>query len=499
MMKLVRKNIFKNYLSFCVCRSKILATSTRHFQDCADEDESLEELFPRLSKIRHSVFIIQPNMRDVPEKAKNTSANHQLSELCSLVHSIPDWLVIDKAIHSLKFLDKQHVFGKGKLEELRQHVKSSSLHITAIVMGMPSLNTNQLSNLQHLFNLPVYDRYTLVLEIFRARASTNEAKLQVSMAEINYIRYHLHGLHRGTLDFQTDALELVGGTSEVPVQTRKMLLRDRESKIQKELVKLEKQRTLAMEKRRKMKIPSVAVVGYTNAGKTSLIKSLTKNENMAPKNQLFATLDISNFQGFLPNRMKVLYVDTIGFISDLHPSLLNAFSSTLQDIAYADLLVHVCDVSHPDRRLQDEVVRRTITNLPLMPDELLRSVVRVYNKVDLLGDSERAKLEEETLTSSSSSSSSPPVLISVKNGWNRDEVMMTIQNAIIKATGRVTKKLKIPINSGLLQWLYKESEVEEVTSDPKNAEMYLIKTTMTAQSYAKFIKNFKLKDKNSLS
>ncbi|GLH11656.1 Putative GTP-binding protein 6 [Gryllus bimaculatus] len=283
------------------------------------------ELLPVADK--HSVFVIQPHVKWGTKKKWNTTPELQLEEAVALVQS---------------------------------------LH----------------GELQRAFGVPVFDRYTIIIHLFRQHATSREAKLQVAMAEIPS---QLNDRDEGTIDKRggTGGVQGVGGGGETVVEIQKQSLALRETKIKQALEKLRKHRTLLRAKRQKMEYPVVAVVGYTNAGKTSLIKALTGDKNMQPENKLFATLDVTNHMGMLPCRMKVLYVDTVGFISDIPTNLLESFTATLEDALLADVILHVMDVSHPDRMAQAENVKSTLQNLQITSDTL-KNIIVVGNKIDLV-------------------------------------------------------------------------------------------------------------------
>lgn len=218
------------------------------------------------------------------------------------------------------------------------------------------------------------------------------------------------------------------GSGESFLQLQQRLLRDREAKIQKALERLRCKRRLLGQQRRRKEFPVVSVVGYTNCGKTTLIKALTGDAAIQPRNQLFATLDITAHAGRLPSALTVLYMDTIGFLSQLPHSLVESFSATLQDVAHSDLIVHVRDVSHPETELQKASVLSALWGLGL-PDALLESMVEVHNKVDLVPG--YTPVEPDVLA------------VSALLGLGLDELMARVEDAVLRATGRRTLTLRV--------------------------------------------------------
>lgn len=187
---------------------------------------------------------------------------------------------------------------------------------------MGTLKSVQREELEQIFQVPVYDRYNIVMLILKRHAISKHAKLQVALAEVLYVQSRLKKMD----------------TSGIPYETRKLMLQKREQKLKKAIEKFRSHREQARSKRKEMDYPIVAVVGYTNCGKTSIIKALTKDANLEPKDQLFATLDVTLHAGLLPSKMQVLYVDTVGFISDIPTTLIECFVVTLADALHSVII-----------------------------------------------------------------------------------------------------------------------------------------------------------------
>lgn len=266
----------------------------------------------------HRVFVLQPYIKWGVNKRRNTTPELQLAEAIALINTLPSWSVVGKRTVPLLTLQKKQLVGSGALETLKKEISDCS-SVTAIFVSTNLLKFVQIAELQKVFHLPIYDRYAIVIHIFREHAKTPEAKLQVSIAEIPYIRKKM-----------TDLANCQSGRINLD-DKKKKLIETREKRLKSALKKLKEHRKMVKSHRQSYGFPSIAVVGYTNAGKTSLIKALTGDASMTPENKLFATLDTTVHQGFLSNRLKVLYIDTIGFIQDVPETLIEPFVVTLED------------------------------------------------------------------------------------------------------------------------------------------------------------------------
>lgn len=273
----------------------------------------------------HRMFILQPYVKWGRDKKRNTSPELQMAEATALIRTLPNWCVVGAKYAPLLTLQKKNLLGTGAMTDLKRQI-SQCENATAVFVSTNILKLIQIAQLQEILGLPVYDRYSIVIHIFREHAKTAEAKLQVTLAEIPYIRKKI---------FETCVTR--SGTLHVTEKVKR-LLDTREKKLKNELKKLQQHRQLIRSKRKKHGFPTIAVVGYTNAGKTSLIKALTDDTALQPRNELFATLDTTAHEGILMNKLKVLYMDTIGFIQDVPESLIEPFVVTLEDA-----MIAVCD------------------------------------------------------------------------------------------------------------------------------------------------------------
>lgn len=267
----------------------------------------------------NKVFIIQPYIKWGVKKKRNTTPELQLAEAVALINTLQYWSVVGKKLVPLLSLQRKQLVGTGAIETLKKDIRSCP-HVTAIFVSTNLLKFIQIAELQQIFNLPIYDRYSVIIHIFREHAKTSEAKLQVALAEIPYIKQKMIDLANYRIQRRIHFDEKT-----------KVFLHTRERRLKNALMKLKEHRHLIKRQRCRYGFPNIAIVGYTNAGKTALIKALTGDASLQPENKLFATLDTTVHQGFLPNNMKVLYIDTIGFIQDVPETLIEPFRVTLED------------------------------------------------------------------------------------------------------------------------------------------------------------------------
>ncbi len=271
--------------------------------------------------------------------------------------------------------DPKYFVGSGKAQEIAQSVKETGARL---VLFNHVLSPAQKRNLEQLFqNCSVLDRTELILDIFGQRARTFEGKLQVELAQLQYLSTRLvHGWTH--LERQKGGIGLRGGPGETQLEVDRRLLRHRIKLIKERLEKVRKQRQLSRRARRRTEIPTVSLIGYTNAGKSTLFHALTEAKVFIA-NQLFATLDPTLRRIDLPEIGPVVVADTVGFIRDLPHDLVDAFRATLEETRLADLLIHVVDAHHTERQLFMEEVDHVLTQIGA--DQVPQ--LQVYNKVDL--------------------------------------------------------------------------------------------------------------------
>jgi GTP-binding protein HflX len=279
------------------------------------------------------------------------------------------------------------LFGKGKIEEFAAICEVE--HIDVAVFD-DQLTPIQQRNLEKALKVKVVDRTGLILEIFARRARTREGRLQVELARLEYERSRL--VRTWThLERQRGGTGNTGGPGETQIELDRRLIRDNILKLKKELEEVRRTRTLHRSARKKVPYPTVALVGYTNAGKSTLFNRLTEAEVLA-KDMLFATLDPTLRTVKLPDGRPAIMSDTVGFISDLPHELVEAFRATLEEVQEADVVLHVRDVANPDSESQARDVQTVLAELGVTFDEG-KTVVEVWNKIDLLPEDDREEIE----------------------------------------------------------------------------------------------------------
>ena len=495
MFRLVRTEpspYYRMWASFFGVKSpKSLRTSTCQYafrvDDLKSGDGYAAEEQDEFNKIRNSSFqpicggrsviVLQPFIKWGPLKKRDTTPELQLNESVSLINTLQDWTVVGKETVSLTSFCRVKFFGTGKLDELKQKIQNNP-HCTAVFISINQLKAAQHMFLEQFFEKPVYDRYLIVMQIFREHAFTEEAKLQISLAEIPYLYSRMSHIHSESLSRIGSSAALISGTTiHTPKDTRRMILHKYESRIKDSLSKLKASRSSARQRRRYEEYPIVAVIGYTNAGKTSVVKALSGNERLVPEMHLFATLDVSFHLGRLPCNLKVYFVDTIGFISDIPTYLIEPFQVTLEDAINADVLVHVQDVSHPDWLFQRDRVTETIDKLNV-DKKLFKYVIPVANKMDLLNQGEEKIIPSDM------------VQISCAKSTGIDELQERIEELVIQATGRIHIVIKAKTGSDEYSFLTKEAAVADVVADSKDANYSLLSVIITERTLDRFKRTF---------
>lgn len=435
----------------------------------SDNDSSMGIHYPKSEVGRsnrfpnqgHNLVVVQP-WSTYANFDEHTDPDLQLAECVSLGNTITNWQVIGKKIIFSRHLNKKQLFGEKGFEEFKDYIFSNE-GVSAVFLGLEALSGLQLATLESQLKLPCYDRFTMVLNIFRYHAKTKEAKIQIALAELPYIRSHLREIHDSP-DYSSSAESLkllVGGLGEKFYHQRLSILKKRENKLRQLLVDLRKRRQTTLNSRASKKVPTVSVVGYTNSGKTSLIKYLTQDENLCPLDQLFATLDVTAHRGWLPSCKDVLFVDTVGFISRIPTLLIDAFSATLQDVAASQLIVHVVDVSHPDFRLQYSTVMDALRSLSISK-KLLNTKVTVGNKIDRLHDEGKSKILKDC-----------DVCVSVTAGTNMSYLVDIIDQGLTRNADLMEETFRVKTGGHRYQWLKKNSTIVDCKIDDSDPN-YLI-------------------------
>ncbi|WP_186421230.1 GTPase HflX [Bosea sp. CS1GBMeth4] len=372
----------------------------------------------------------------------------RLDEAFGLASAI-DLQIVEAIPVVLTALRPATYLGKGKVEELAERVRIEEIGL--VVMDC-ALSPVQQRNLEKAFGCKVIDRTGLILEIFGRRARTREGALQVELAHLNYQKSRL--VRSWThLERQRGGFGFLGGPGETQIEADRRIIQERMSKIERELESVKRTRSLHRASRKRVPYPVVALVGYTNAGKSTLFNRLTSAEVLA-QDMLFATLDPTARALKLPHGARIMLSDTVGFISDLPTQLVAAFRATLEDAIEADLLLHVRDVSHEDTQAQAADVQGILRDLGIDPEDGDR-VVEVWNKADLLSGAER---ERQAALTTLRPGASRPVLVSALTGEGIDQLTGAIEQRI--ARSRPVYRLTLAPGDGKsLAWLHSNGEI----------------------------------------
>ncbi|MEI4470352.1 GTPase HflX [Frigidibacter sp. MR17.24] len=326
-------------------------------------------------------FVLHPDIRGADRRR---TAELALEEAVSLAHALPNLDIRGAEVVRLPKVAPGWLFGSGKIEELGAAMKAAEVEL--VLVDGPVTPVQQ-RNLEKEWGVKLLDRTGLILEIFADRARTREGVLQVELAALSYQRTRL--VRAWThLERQRGGFGFVGGPGETQIEADRRAIDEQVIKIRRQLGKVVKTRELHRAARRKVPFPVVALVGYTNAGKSTLFNRMTGAEVMA-KDMLFATLDPTMRAVTLPSGRKVILSDTVGFISDLPTQLVAAFRATLEEVLEADLILHVRDIAHPETEEQAEDVGEILESLGVDEDV---PMFEVWNKIDLLGPETRAAL-----------------------------------------------------------------------------------------------------------
>ena len=336
---------------------------------------------------RAIVLHVDRRDRNAPPSS-DRAVEARLEEAVGLALAI-DLEIVDEIIAPVTAPKPATLLGSGKVEEIGERVKETEAELVVV---NAQLSPIQQRNLEKAWGSKVLDRTGLILEIFGRRASTREGTLQVELAHLQYQKSRL--VRSWThLERQRGGFGFLGGPGESQLEADRRLIQERISRIERQLESVVKTRALHRKGRARVPYPVVALVGYTNAGKSTLFNRLS-GAGVLAKDLLFATLDPTMRVIELPHGRKIILSDTVGFISDLPTSLIAAFRATLEEVLSADVILHVRDIAHEDTDAQAEDVDRVLEELGI--DELRRShIIEVWNKLDLLPPEERAAKEAQ--------------------------------------------------------------------------------------------------------
>ncbi len=394
---------------------------------------------PRITR----AWVLHP---DIKSDRDRRDADMALDEAVALAVALPDLEVVGQEVVPLARVHPGMLFGSGKIDEIKARLAASEVELVLIDGPVSPV---QQRNLEKAWGVKLLDRTGLILEIFSDRAATREGVLQVEMAALSYQRTRL--VRAWThLERQRGGLGFVGGPGETQIEADRRAIDQQLVRLRRQLEKVVKTRGLHRAARAKVPYPIVALVGYTNAGKSTLFNRLTGAEVMA-KDMLFATLDPTMRRLELPEGPEVILSDTVGFISDLPTELVAAFRATLEEVLAADIICHVRDISHPETEEQAADVRDILASLGVDDD---RKQFEIWNKLDLLpqadADAARARAARDDTV----------IAMSALSGEGID----TFQTAITEALQgtATTETLHLGFAQGRQRaWLFDEGVVED--------------------------------------
>ncbi len=376
------------------------------------------------------------------EKASRSSEARR-EEAIGLARAI-DLDVVGSAPVNLSEIRPATYLGKGKVTELAERVQAEEINL--VVMDA-ALSPVQQRNLEKEFKAKVIDRTGLILEIFGRRARTAEGALQVELAHLDYQKSRL--VRSWThLERQRGGFGFLGGPGETQIETDRRLIQERMIRIERDLEAVKKTRALHRSSRKDVPYPIVALVGYTNAGKSTLFNRLTRAQVVAA-DMLFATLDPTMRLIKLPHGGSAILSDTVGFISDLPTMLISAFRATLEEVLAADVILHVRDIAHADTDAQAQDVQAILTEVGVTA--AADKLIEIWNKLDLLDDERRAGLALGQGTEG-------PIAVSAMTGEGIGKLLEAIEARLARGRSLIDISLDGADGQGL-HWLYEHTEV----------------------------------------
>lgn len=405
---------------------------------------------------RYKAFIIHPLLSLSPSSQALSSSSerdvkNQIEEIEGLARAI-DLDILDIRTAGVRRINPGHFFGKGIREEVASTLKALT---PDVVIVNHNLSPVQQRNLEKAWHAKIIDRTGLILEIFGERAQTREGKIQVDLAALEYQRSRL--VRSWThLERQRGGAGFMGGPGERQIELDRRIIGDKITKLKKELEDVRRTRDLARQSRERIPFPVVALVGYTNAGKSTLFNHMTGADVFA-KDLLFATLDPTMRKVKPEKGREFILSDTVGFISDLPTHLVAAFRATLEQVQYADIILHVRDIAQKDSESQRQDVIDIMEDLGIEYDTD-RRIIEVLNKIDLLGEDERtaairkAKFDDQILA------------LSALSGEGVAELLAAIDSHLTRS--RIITSFKLDIKDGkALSWLYDHGKIIDRKDD----------------------------------
>jgi len=410
-------------------------------------------------------WVLHPELKSDNARRNPVAA---LEEAVALTEAMPEMEVIGSEIVTLRNVRAGVLFGKGKIAEIKASLAANDIELVLIDGALTPV---QQRNLEEEWGVKILDRTGLILEIFSDRARTREGVLQVEMAALSYQRTRL--VRAWThLERQRGGLGFVGGPGETQIEADRRAIDEAITRLKRQLGKVVKTRELHRASRKKVPFPVVALVGYTNAGKSTLFNRLTGAKVMA-KDMLFATLDPTMRSVELPSGQEIILSDTVGFISDLPTELVAAFRATLEEVLDADLVIHVRDISHPNTVEQARNVATILEQLGVADDA---PMIEVWNKLDLLPPEEQDALQEKAARKDDK------FAISAISGQGLDDLLAAISVALTDP--KTERELLIPYAEGRKRaWLFEEGVV---TGEAQNEDGFVVDVLWTARQEKQF-------------
>ena len=396
----------------------------------------------------------------VASEMQSLSSESRLEEAKGLAAAINLEIVYTEALQ-IKEIKPATYFSRGFTERLQPLIEAENIELMIVDTRLSPI---QQRNLERELKVKVIDRTALILEIFGERAQTKEGALQVELAHLTYQRSRL--VRSWThLERQRGGAGFLGGPGETQIELDRRIIDDKIVRIKKDLEKVRKTRNIQRGARRKVPYPIVALVGYTNAGKSTLFNQLAQSNVMAA-DMLFATLDPTMRKIVLPHGTEVILSDTVGFISDLPHELVMAFRATLEEVLNADIILHVRDIANPDSNAQRNDVLTVLNNLGLNEIQYADNYIEVLNKVDLLDATEkqnrRNKIAERT----------DSVLISAYSGEGCEQLLYLVEKKLTST--HIHCQVTFPLSDGkTAAWLHQNSLIEKLENS-ENENTYTI-------------------------
>ena len=392
---------------------------------------------------RRRAIVVHPYLKS-DERHSTRSVEARLQEIAGLAVAIELEVIAAIAV-PLSEIKPATLIGTGKVEEIRGYCEAE---MPELVICDGQLSPVQQRNLEKAWNTKVLDRTGLILEIFGERARTAEGRLQVELAHLTYQKSRL--VRSWThLERQRGGFGFLGGPGETQIEADRRAIGDRIARLKRELEDVKRTRNLHREARNRVPFPIVALVGYTNAGKSTLFNRLTRADVLV-KDQLFATLDPTMRAITLPSKRKIILSDTVGFISDLPTQLVAAFRATLEEVLEADVLLHVRDISHPDTDAQKKDVSSVLSELGVAL-EAQDAMIEVWNKIDRIAPENRP-LPRNALREPKS------VSVSALTGEGLEQLLQLIDDAM--AANAIEAQLNLePAEGADLAWAYSHGDV----------------------------------------